>query len=84
MRQLVEIKDEVSYGDLNDLSIACLENEAVQVSPVPVSSSSLTRAAENSRLCWIEPRDRRILSTIGERSPDNIICEGEIHGFETT
>lgn len=83
MRWLVEVKDERSYRDFTDLSLARLEIEAVHVSPVPVSSSSLTRAAGNSRLCWIGPRDWRILPTIGERSPGNIICEGEIHGFET-
>ena len=38
----------------------------------------------HSKLCSIGPRDCRILSTVGKRSPGNVICEGETHGFETT
>ena len=37
MRWLVEVKDERSYRDFTDLSLARLEIEAVQVSPAPVS-----------------------------------------------
>ena len=38
----------------------------------------------HSKLCSIGPRDCRILSTVGKRFSDNVICEGETHGFETT
>src|SRR5438128_11444487 len=35
------------------------------------------------RTCSIGPRNGRILSTSGKRSPLRLICEGETDGFET-